>query len=461
MKKVETGEILINDPCKEIAQIFKQKEIISWKESSQGLVIRSDFGFDKLKKWKKETFGTTKESLGLILWTQLFPTALNFKKIASKNHLWPVSCTFCHTDCIDNDDHFLKCPSTLKVWENCFRNIQKFFDRFPDQKNQTMENMIKKLENLSENSNQQAEEVELVTLEKLATVLHVSSIWTLAWTEVKSTSLKTRTKILPPGKQNPNLELLTKDFVNNLKNESAIIKPRTAQTLISEYQREIENLLKKRNPFRLVFAHNNNFKIPHSLQKYSTVIFSSIDVSWTILANPFSLVLDPTDWYKVRRCIIAFKSDTKVPLKDDFKPKIPFPTRERSKAKESKIEIPNVVKLMPSIHPFKNVVKRSHFSLLTENSEEEEIIQNLLDSDFLSDGIFFPGKIEIALNQLMTFRAVQFIKQEVRDTIQIIIKKRFKWFEKTKPALELKNLQNIWTKTMNTDLDLKQYIQFR
>ena len=260
----------------------------------------------------------------------------------------------------------------------------------------------------------------------------------------------------------PYLQLLTKDFVNNLKNESAVItEPRTAHTLISEYQREIENLLKRRNPFRLVFAHYNKFDLPHNLQKYSTVIFQSIDVSWTILANPFSLVLDPTDWYQVRKGIISYNSfryDKKVSPENEFEPKVPFPERERSKCKDSKIKIPDVIKILPCIHPFQN---DENFGLLTENMQEEEIFRILLKSDFLSEGIFFPKTTESALNELMTNRAVQFIKQEIRNALQIIINKRFKWFEKTKPLLQLKNLHNIWTRTMNKDLDLRQYNDIR
>ena len=88
MKKLETNQILINDPRKEIANIFKEKETISWKESSQGLVVRPNSALEMLNKWKKETLGSAMESFGLILWTQLFPTTVNFKKIASKKHLW-------------------------------------------------------------------------------------------------------------------------------------------------------------------------------------------------------------------------------------------------------------------------------------------------------------------------------------------------------------------------------------
>ena len=468
MKKIDTNEILINDPRKEIANIFKEKEITSWKDSSQGLVIRPKLGLEMLNKWKKETFGTAMESFGLILWTQLFPTTVNFKKIASKKHLWPVSCPFCHTDCVDNDDHFLKCPSTLNVWENCFRNIQKYFEDFPDQMNENMTKLRKKIENISQNRNEsdeKANETKFLPLENLAKILNVSSVWTLAWTEFKYPFLKTRTQILPSERQKPNLKLLTKEFVNNLKNESAIIlEPRTAHTLIVEYQREIENVLKKRNPFRLVFAHSNKFKLPQNLKKYSAVIFQSIDTSWTVLANPFSLVLDPTDWYQVRQGIIAYnssKSGQKTSPENEFQPKIPFPTRERSKHKESKIQIPNVVKIIPGIHPFKNVMEQSHFGLLAENLDEQEIFQTLLESDFLSEGILFPKKIEFALHLLMTNKAVKFIKQEIRNVVQIIIKKRFKWFDKTKPVLEFKYLQNIWTKTMNTNLDLKQYMNIK
>ena len=188
------------------------------------------------------------------------------------------------------------------------------------------------------NPEEKANDIELQPLEKLAKVLNVSSVWTLAWTEFKSSTLETRTKILPSNKKNTHLQVITKDFVNNLKNESAVItESRTAHTIISEYQKEIESLLKRKNPFRLVFAHDNKFNIPHNLRKYSTVIFQSIEASWTILANPFSLVLDPTDWYQVKKGIIEFNScrfGQKVHPKNYFEPKVAFPKRERSKCKD-------------------------------------------------------------------------------------------------------------------------------
>ena len=96
MRNAVSNEILINDPRKEIAEILKLKQLENFKNSSQGIDIRSESSLVTLKKWQKETDGSEMESLGLTLWTRLFPTVLNFRKISSKEHLWPVCCVLCH-----------------------------------------------------------------------------------------------------------------------------------------------------------------------------------------------------------------------------------------------------------------------------------------------------------------------------------------------------------------------------
>lgn len=461
MKRIDNDEPLINDPRREIAEILKQKEIVLWQDSSQGLTIRSTKGLEMLRKWKKETIGTDMESLGLILWTQLFPTSLNFKKISPKNQLWPVSCTFCHSNCIDNDQHLLNCPASTYVWEKCFQKIQTYFERNPKESSDIMKKMLHKLQNSPQIKNERKPpSPENIQLEKLAKSINVSSVWTLAWTELKPEVLMRRSKISLCKSENTKDERLTKELIKNLKNESAIIiEPRTSHNLISEYHREIEKALKKRDPFRLVFLHSRKYQLPSNLHKFSAVIAQSLEFTWTILVNPHSLVLDPTNWYNVEQEISAYhllRTGQKVLHNSILRPKIPFPNRKRTRNKNANPKIPDVIKLLPNLNPFKND-SRKFLEVLNDSFEQQEITNTLLKIDFISEGIFFSKETETTLNQLMTIHALKFIKSQVIDAIRTVIMIRFKNLEKTKSVLEFGNIRKMWINTINTNLDLEEY----
>ena len=260
MKKIETNEVLVNDPRRQIAEILRQKQIQNWQDSSQGIDIRS--GLEKLQKWKRETKGTEIEDFGLIFWTRLFPTAINIRKIASKQQIWPVSCVF---------------------W-----NARSRF--------------------------------EVPNIKILAEKLQISSMWTVNWTEIEDGIPNVRTEKAFAQMKQLNVKQLTSQLIRDLKNESAIITgPQSAEYLVRKFQKEIEYTLQKRDTFRLVFLCEQQFEVPQNLIKYSAKIAESMNYKWTILTNPCSLTLDQTDWYQVR-CEMQSYTMKKVnqPLKPEY-----------------------------------------------------------------------------------------------------------------------------------------------
>ena len=67
MRKIETNELCINDPRKEIAKLLSEKEMKTWEESSQGITARNSV--QPLVKWKRETKGR--------LWTDFAHQAIS------------------------------------------------------------------------------------------------------------------------------------------------------------------------------------------------------------------------------------------------------------------------------------------------------------------------------------------------------------------------------------------------
>ena len=477
MKKIETNEVLVNDPRRQIAEILRQKQIQNWQDSSQGIDIRS--GLEKLQKWKRETKGTEIEDFGLIFWTRLFPTAINIRKIASKQQIWPVSCVFCHTDCVDNDEHLLKCPSTWKLWKEGFHRIENFLNQNPKEQTKAFANTMQNLNLLNENkptlSNFISENrpkfwnarsrFEVPNIKILAEKLQISSMWTVNWTEIEDGIPNVRTEKTFAQMKQLNVKQLTSQLIRDLKNESAIITgPQSAEYLVRKFQKEIEYTLQKRDTFRLVFLCEQQFEVPQNLIKYSAKIAESMNYKWTILTNPCSLTLDQTDWYQVR-CEMQSYTMKKVnqALKPEylFKPTVKFPNWTRSKEKQQfpEKEIPKTIKILSCINPFKSLGKNRLRESIFSTIEEQENFRMRNGMELLSGTVFYPEELESNLMNLVSIKALNFIKQETRNVVKTIIKKRFKWMKKIKTEISKKSLENMWEFTMgSTNLNMDHYI---
>ena len=73
--------------------------------------------------------------------------------------------------------------------------------------------------------------------------------------------------------------------------------------------------------------------------------------------------------------------------------------------------------------------------------------------------MFYPEELESNLMNLISAKALDFIKQETRKATKIIIKKRFKWMNKIKKEISKTSLENMWEFTMgNTALKIDEYI---
>ena len=173
-----------------------------------------------------------------------------------------------------------------------------------------MKNILKTLlEKLANTESEHLEEPQkqhkhkqLLSIESLASKTQISSIWDLKsskYTGENTLCLRIYQENVRPESTNNKTPKLTDKFIKNLKNESAIIvNPTASHKIIQRFSQAMLYALQKREPFRLVFLRHKDFQIPENLSTYKADI---ADFYWTILTNPFSLVLDPTDWYQVRR----------------------------------------------------------------------------------------------------------------------------------------------------------------
>ena len=460
MKILESGEPLINDPRKEIAEILRNIRIKEWEDSSQGVDVRRNI--EIFKKWKKETSGTELEDFGLIFWTRLFPTVTNIKKIASKENLWPVSCTFCQSDCVDDDQHMLRCPSTWNWWKDCFQKIEHFLTENPQEIKQPLRQQMAKVRkiHIESNEHKQMPENNMNNMENLQNSLHISSLWSEYYKDCKIKNVRvekcTENEICLP---------LTKQSIRNLKNESAIIlDPKFASKSITKFEKEIVHALKKKDPFRLVFIQHKSFEIPDILLKYCAVITDTADFNWIMLTNPSSLVLDPTDWYEVRKTINDFSKKyfkQEINPVDLFQPKVPFPDRNRKKLKQCddyQETLPIVIELLPSLNPLRTISTKKEFSTVFANPSEQNDYNIMFATDLFNGTVFYDKNLEAILSGLLHPKALKFVKKETRKTTQIIIKKRFKWFGKLKKQLTNTNMEKTWNLIMGeTGLNLSEY----
>ena len=234
-----------------------------------------------------------------------------------------------------------------------------------------------------------------------------------------------------------------------------------------KYQKDLEYTLKKRDPFRLAFICEKRFGIPNNLLKYSAVIAESLNYKWIICANPFSISLDQTDWYQVK-CEMESFTPTRVnePLNPGylFRAHVKFPDSTRTKEKQDNLtsDIPSVVKTVSCINPFKLADEKGLYESIFATTEEQNSFQMRYGMEILSGAVFHPEKLESNLKNLVTTKAMNFIKQETRKAIKTIIKKRSKWMTKIKAEISTQSLEKRWKFTMgDTGLKIDQYFPER